>query len=354
MQELVVNLHMHTGYSDGHGSHAELAKAAIECGLDAIIVTDHNIWVNGIEGYFNAGRRKVLVMVGEEIHDQGRLPQKSHLLVFGAGKELAPYANNPQKLIDRAIQSNGLAFLAHPFEDTMPMYNEGEISWDDWQVDGYTGIELWNGFSELKTVAKNRIQSIFYAFFPQYMAHGPLNRTIHKWDELLGNRRHVVVVGGSDAHALPMSLGPIHRTIFPYDFHFKCINNHVLTDHPLTGDATTDSRSILDALQQGHSFIGYDLPVSTRGFRFTAHAKDGVFWMGDDVSLKGGVTFQIRLPVKAECLLIHNGQTIKTWREREVSTYVATEPGTYRIEAYIQYLGQRRGWIFSNPVYVHE
>ena len=41
MEEILVNLHMHTTYSDGTGTHAELAQAAIQAGLDAIIVTDH-------------------------------------------------------------------------------------------------------------------------------------------------------------------------------------------------------------------------------------------------------------------------------------------------------------------------
>jgi predicted metal-dependent phosphoesterase TrpH len=76
MHELVINLHMHTTYSDGSGSHADLAQAALRCGLDAIIVTDHNIWVNGPEDYYHLEGRDLLLMVGEEIHDPARQPQK--------------------------------------------------------------------------------------------------------------------------------------------------------------------------------------------------------------------------------------------------------------------------------------
>ena len=39
MHEIVVNLHMHTRYSDGTGTHKDIAHAAIKCGLDAVIVT---------------------------------------------------------------------------------------------------------------------------------------------------------------------------------------------------------------------------------------------------------------------------------------------------------------------------
>jgi hypothetical protein len=352
MEELVINLHMHTRFSDGHASHAEIAHAAILASLDAIIITDHNIWVNGFEGYVQEGRRRVLVLIGEEIHNQARQPQKSHLMVFGAGRELATFAPDPQQLVDKVRQADGLSFLAHPFEDALPAFGETDIGWADWNVNGYTGLELWNGMSEFKTVVKNKFTAVLYAFFPQYIAHGPLPRTLQKWDELLNAGNRVVAIGGSDAHALPMSLGPLHRTIFPYLFHFRAINTHLMTQSPLSGDPAADRRQILEALRLGHGFIGYDLPASTRGFRFTAHVKEGVFSMGDEVSARSGVTFQIRLPHKAECRLIQDGRVIKTWREREVCTHMTTQPGIFRVEAYIPFLGERRGWIFSNPIYV--
>ena len=43
LHELLVNLHMHTTYSDGSGSHQDIANAGLDAGLDAVIVTDHNV-----------------------------------------------------------------------------------------------------------------------------------------------------------------------------------------------------------------------------------------------------------------------------------------------------------------------
>ena len=60
-----------------------------------------------------------------------------------------------------------MCFLAHPVDPAMPAFGETDISWEDWGVTGFTGIELWNGFSELKTVAKGKLDAIFYAFFPE-------------------------------------------------------------------------------------------------------------------------------------------------------------------------------------------
>ncbi len=104
MQEIIINLHMHTPYSDGYCSHTEIARAAIKIGLDAVIITDHNVWVEGLEGYYEDGEKRVLVLIGEEVHDQARQPQKNHLLVFGANREMAPLAADPQLLIDSVIR----------------------------------------------------------------------------------------------------------------------------------------------------------------------------------------------------------------------------------------------------------
>jgi hypothetical protein len=351
MEEIVVNLHMHTHYSDGSGSHMDIALAAIECGLDAVIVTDHNVLVGGFDGYFRNGAKRVLVLVGEEIHDQDRDPQKNHLLVFGAQEEMSTHADEPMSLIKNVSDSGGLSFIAHPTDLAAPAFNETDISWENWSVDNYTGIELWNGLSELKTLIPSKLHGLFYALFPAFIAHQPPTKTLQKWDELLKQRR-VVAVGGSDAHAFRMHLGPITRVVYPYNFHFRTINTHLLIPNPLTGDFDTDKRMIYEALAGGHCFVGYDLPLSTRGFRFTAHGGEGASTMGDEIEARGGVTLQTYLPSSAEIRLIKNGRVVQSARRAQVLTYITQEPGVYRVEAYRRYLGRKRGWIFSNPIYI--
>ena len=352
MHEITVNLHMHTTYSDGSGTHAYLAQTAMQAGLDAIIVTDHNVWVNGPEDYYRQGDRKVLLMVGEEVHDRARDPQKNHLLVFGARRELAPLGNEPQKLIDAVNEAGGLAFIAHPYDPEAPSIGEKDLSWVDWDVDRFTGIELWNGFSEFKTVIKSKLHALYYVIRRKLINRGPLVETLQKWDELTASGKRIVAVGGSDAHELHYKVGFWFVKIFPYEFHFNGINTHLLVPRPLQDNAFDDSRMILKALQEGHAFVGFDLPASTNGFRFTAQTKDGIALMGDEATCNGGITFHIRLPQRTECHLLHNGKPVKTWQNSESCTYITTEPGVYRVEAYIEYLGLRRGWIFSNPIYV--
>jgi hypothetical protein len=352
MHEIVVNLHMHTVYSDGTGTHKDIAQAAMKTGLDAVIVTDHNVLVQGVEGYYRAGRRRVLLLVGQEVHDQDRDPQKNHLLVFNANRDVSTLADDAQALINGVNDAGGLSFIAHPRDPEAPAFNEGDISWEAWDVHGFTGIELWNGLSELKTLVHTKLHGAFYAFFPHFIGHHPILETLQRWDDLLMEGRRIVAIGGSDAHALHMHMGPIHRVIFPYDFHFRAVNTHVFIPEPLTGDVPTDKKMIYEALAAGQCFVGYDLPESTRGFTFKGKGLEQSVIMGEEISAKRGVTLQAHLPTPAEIRLIRDGTIIGIWRDSQACAYSASEPGVYRIEVWRNYLGLKRGWIFSNPIYV--
>jgi hypothetical protein len=352
MYEYVINLHMHTPYSDGNGSHEEIAQAAIKAGIDIVIVTDHNVWVKGPERYYQDGEKRIFMLVGEEVHDQTRNPQKNHLMVFGVDSEMAPFAKEPQQLIDKVNELGGLSFIAHPVDPEALEFNEADLSWVDWDVHGYTGIELWNAMSEFKGLLENKVKAIYYAYNPEAIGHGPYPDVLVKWDEITATGQRVVAVGGSDAHAIPARLGPLKRVLFPYEFHFQAVNTHIHTTEAMVGDAVVDRISVLEALRKGHAFVGYDLPASTRGFRFSAQGMAKSVWMGDEISAKHGVTLQIKLPLRAECNLIKDGKTIQTWTDREVMSYITTDPGVYRVEVYFPYRGKRRGWIFSNPIYI--
>ena len=354
MEEIITNLHMHTTYSDGTGSHGDIAAAAMRAGLDVAITTDHNVLVKDYSGYFQEGSQKLLLIAAEEIHDRTLNPQKNHLLVMGVDRELSNFAPDPQNLINQVNRNNGVCFIAHPFEESMPSFDETDITWERWDVEGFTGIEIWNGLSELKNRAKNLLKAGLYAFIPELMAKGPSLKAMKKWDELTSSGKKVVAVGGSDAHCLKIKKGPLQRTIFPYEFHFRSINTHLLIPEPLNGDSIQDQRSVLNAFRSGHAYVGYDLPASTRGFRFTAQGRDQNGIMGDEINLNSGVTFQIRLPFANNCRLIKDGEIFKTFEGRALYTQIINQPGVYRVESYLYFLSEERGWIFSNPIYVRD
>ena len=352
MHEIIVNLHMHTRYSDGSGTHKDIAEAAMQTGLDAVIVTDHNVLVQGVEGYYRFGTTRVLLLVGQEVHDQDRDPQKNHLLVFNANRDLSALADDPQTLINGVREAGGICFIAHPRDPEAPAFHETDISWEDWTVQNFTGIELWNGLSELKTVVPTKLHGAFYAFFPKFIGHHPILEVLQRWDDLMANGNRIVAIGGSDAHALDLHMGPIHRIIFPYAFHFKTVNTHVFVPEPLSGDVSTDKKMIYAAIAAGRCFVAYDLPAPTRGFTFKAKGLEKSVIMGEEISVKGGVTLQAHVPEPAEIRLIKDGKQIGVWKKNHACTFTATEPGVYRVEVYRNYLGKKRGWIYSNPIYV--
>lgn len=351
MEELILALHIHSVYSDGNGIHAEIGKAALKAGVDALIVTDHNVWAEGCEKYFQEGRKKVLMLIGEEVHDPTLINGCNHMLIFGADRELSPYYKDPQQLIDQAARSGGLTFIAHPVEDELLKFGEKAFPWNNWDIKNFTGIELWNQMSEFKSRSNTVLKAFLHAISPKHLSQGPLTRTLVLWDKLLSSGKPIAIVGGVDAHQLKKRIGPIQLTLYPYDFQFRTLNTHLLTPNPLSGDLTADKRMIMHALKSGHTFVAYDLPHPTRGFRFTVDNRSGEFIMGDKVSTQGGLTFQVRLPIRSHCRLLKDGKVIKETFDREVLTHITSEKGIYRSEVYLNYLGKERGWIFSNPIY---
>src|SRR5258706_850507 len=212
---------MHTVYSDGSGTHKDIARAALKTGLDAVIVTDHNVLVSGMDGCEREGKKRVFMLVAEAVYDQARLPQKSHLLVFNATREMATFASDPQSLIDSVRHAEGLSFIAHPYDPECKPIKEVDISWVDWETQGFTGLELWNGLSELKIHGHSFLHILFYAFFPSFLAHQPPKQTLDKWDELLKEGIKLIAIGGADEPASPAPCGAPRRALFSYYFPFK-------------------------------------------------------------------------------------------------------------------------------------
>jgi len=341
------NLHMHTVHSDGTKTHQELARIAEEAGLDYLVVTDHNVLVQQGEGRYG----RTLVLVGEEVHDIERMPQSSHTLCLDINQDVSGYGGDPQRLIDAVVAQGGFAFLAHPFEhDAVTFLPEPNISWRDWQVTGYTGIELWNYMSEFKGALRSKAHAVLCAFFPALSVSGPYPETLRKWDELL-QVRPVAALGGSDAHGTTYHLGPLARQVQPYDYLFRCVNTHLLSEEPLTGDVKHDRAVIYGALRAGRGFVGYERPGAVAGFTFWARSGDGEATMGESLAMQGKIEFQVTCPWPAEIRLLHDGRVVARTQDKRL-TLVAHKQGVYRVEAYRRHAGRRRSWILSNPIYV--
>lgn len=352
--EAVCNLHMHTPYSDGEWYHAEIAQAAIKAGLDCICVTDHNVWVDGLERYYEKDGRRLLLLVGEEIHDQARQPQKNHLLVYGARSELAGHATRPQALLDATAAAGGLSFLAHPFDPDTAFMPDTDLSWVSWEITSFTGLELWNYMTAFKTLLTSRSAALRYVYNPELGITSPLPQTLRRWDDLMALGQRVVAIGGADAHGHEYQAGALRKVVFPYEFLFRQINTHLLLDEAPTGDLDHDRRQVLDALARGHCFVAYDGAAPARGFRFTANGERGTAIMGDEVVNRSGLTLQTAAPSVGSLRLLRDGTEIGRWDNQTHASHSvpAGEGGVFRVEVHVPFKGRLRSWIYSNPIYV--
>jgi hypothetical protein len=352
MVELTGCFHIHTPYSDGELYHAELADAAARAGLDFIVVTDHNVYVSGVDRWFAfPGGRRVLVLAGEEIHHQDRVPQKNHLLVAGARTELSGWAPDPQALLDAVGAAGGAAFLAHPFDAAAPLIGEEALGWVDWEVTGFSGLEIWNYMSGFKSLLHNRFDMIRHALFPSLGIRGPDEQTMAQWDRLLAQGRRVAAVGGPDAHGHSYSMGPLRKRVFSYEYLFRAVRIHLQVES-VAGDAQADGRAIVDAMRNGNGWVAYDLPKPTDGFRFRAHSAGGEAGPGETLPFAAGITLRGELPSAADWRLIRAGTGAVRAGSGDRAAFAPEQPGPYRLEAYRRFRGRRVGWIFSNPIYL--
>jgi hypothetical protein len=95
--------------------------------------------------------------------------------------------------------------------------------------------------------------------------------------------------------------------------------------------------------------IAHDLPPCP-AFGFAPRLEDSSIWAAGSRRCKRIAAG--RSSVFLRDSLLKDGQPVQIVSEGKVLTDPASDPGTYRIEAYRRFLGRRRAWIFSNPIYV--
>lgn len=347
MQELITSIHLYSAYTSGTIPHAELLSLALAADIDVVITTDKNLLVYGVDDYAQEDGRTCLLLTAEEVFDRGLRPSRNHMLVLDANRELAAFAANPQQVAKLATEGSGMAFLAHPCAATETTLGKVLPPWSVEDIpDGFTGLEVWNSLSELQKRASNRLLARLFAWLPRLGRRGPNRAACQYWDQLLATGETITAIAGS-------GLGGLQRTC-PRLQHYllQNITNHLVVPRPLSGSLEDDRKMVYDALRQGHAFIACDDLAPARGFRFNAKGREEKASIGDSVVLKDSVTFQIRLPQAAKCQLYQDGEVIRTWHSKDICVHNTNQPGTYRVEAYLPYLGQEVAWIMSNPIYV--
>src|SRR3954454_20203883 len=107
--DLTCVIHLHSTYSDGTGTVAQIARAANRAGVDVVLLTDHDT----LEAKRRGEERwddDVLVLVGEEVSPTDR----DHYLAFGVDREINRRLSG-REICYAVVDAGWFGCAAHPF-----------------------------------------------------------------------------------------------------------------------------------------------------------------------------------------------------------------------------------------------
>jgi hypothetical protein len=339
-------IHCHSTYSDGTGTVRQIAAAAVDAGLDYLLLTDHDTLAaaeRGEEGWYGS----TLLLAGVEVSPYRR----DHYLAFGLDRPVDHRGLSPQQICDRVNEAGGFGFLAHPFSKGSERFKRGGqgMPWGNLDCDGYTGIELWSFVTDSAERVNGVRELLSFIAAPGRFLDHPPRRNLEQWDRLCARRR-CVAFGGVDAHQIGIRVrGRVPLRLMAYKRSFRHLRTHLLVDEPLSRDREAGRAAVFGALRSGHAYIAVDSLAPARGFRFWAEG-ERVLEMGDEAA-SGDWMLHARAPARARLRLLRDGvelnETIGDRLEHPADT-----PGVYRVEAYRDAHGRERTWVVSNPIYL--
>ena len=344
--------HVHSQVSDGTGTIAEIAQAAVEAGLQFVVMTDHGNGTRPLQSpQYYAG---VLMIDGVEIStDQG------HYAAVGFTQSPYPLAGHARAVIEDVRRLGGFGFAAHPGSP------KPALRWDDWAAP-FDGLEWLNADSEWRDELWGPLARsvVTYPFRPAESLAAVLDRpssVMAQWDRLTRQRR-VPAIAGADAHArlgFKQNTEPyVDREIAripSYRTSFEAFKNRVILDQALTGDPAFDTILVLGAMREGRTFTTIDGLAQFEGFEASATSGTRVARVGEHLDLNGRAIIEARVAGPEGTLLqiLRDGDVVHQATEAAIRFEVGDQPGAYRIEAHLPSGGSASvPWIVANPFYI--
>lgn len=384
LQDFRAIFHAHAGDS-AHtgGTPEELLRDAHATGLQVVFLSDHFRPPRDFMDGWRGKKEGVLFIPGSEADPFLIHPDNS----------VMEWMDGPRgELIPKVTQGTGMAFLSH-VENVV-----------DHPMDGVTGMEIYNRHydamddtglllyvvQQLATPGGGEaLQKLVHQYPDEFFGsqHDYPQVYIDKWDKESVNQR-VVGVGANDCHhnnvyilkkkddetalvgtnvddddemrELSVSafkglaqvleghaVGDeiIRLDIDPYKVAIDNLSTHILAEQ-------LDEPTIRNAVIAGHGYVSHDWLGDPNGFLLwveQAGRHKGI--MGDEIAYAETLTLHAQLPIKAKLRLYRNGKVVD---ESTAQDYVKVieEPGTYRLEAWLDIDGEERTWIYANPVYI--
>jgi hypothetical protein len=139
----------------------------------------------------------------------------------------------------------------------------------------------------------------------------------------------------------------------PYYRSFQNVSTHIFAPELTEG-------AIRSALSDGHAYVSHDWMCDPSGFfcELIREAPTGAdqkprsrVMMGDEAKFASGQKVMARFPVSCQIRLLNEGKVVVE-KSGERLEFAIHAPGVYRVEGWLDVGGERRPWIYSNPIYV--
>ena len=141
-----VQLHTHTTRSDGRHDPQWVMRAYADKGYAAVAITDHDYRERTMPILEDPGGHPIVHIPGVEYSADAANRSWCHMLGLAIGHiHHAGGWQARESQIDQAAAERGLSFLCHPYGDDV--HRRGWTSDEILGVQGYTGIEIYNGAS---------------------------------------------------------------------------------------------------------------------------------------------------------------------------------------------------------------
>jgi hypothetical protein len=379
------NLHVHSELShDSRGKIEDIVAAAKRAGTEVLMFTEHpsnekDFFIDGNQGI----REGVLLIPGAEMKG---------MLVFPT-LSLRPYESSEPIDLARLVRTRGgHVFLSH-LEERM-----------DWEIPGLSGVEIYNTHADFKKqkrmveamknplwlvklgeLVKDYPQEVFSALqsYPDdYLKRFDQLNQIAPHCGVAANDAHQNVgvrirLKDADSVSVEDPIGEVLLTLpkllaapvvkipadampgdllfslqlDPYEFSLRHAGTHLLVKE-------FSREGVWEALENRRAFVGFDWLADAKGFNA---------WVVDISDLIGPVVHSIgsrvrwsddlhwiaHAPLNCDWRLLRNGSVAVETKGSEFKERL-TEPGVYRIEAWLTVGEEKLPWILSNPIFVEE